>query len=69
MKTRKLILGVIIISIIVLFIGYYAIGEDKYIPTENEELYGTWVNTSYRPGTGEGSYWAWKPQKIIYKHT
>jgi hypothetical protein len=67
MKTRILITSVILIFTVLVFIGNYAIGEDEYVLTENEEIYSTWVNTSYRPGTGEGSYWAWKPQKIIYK--
>jgi hypothetical protein len=47
MKTRRLITGVILILAVLVFIGNYAIGEDDYAPTENEEIYGIWVNTDY----------------------
>jgi len=66
MKTRIVITNVILIFAVLIFIGNYAIGEDEYVPAENEEIYGTWVNPSYRTGVGE-LYWAWFAQKMIYK--
>ena len=52
MKSRTLISGVIII--LAIFMGNYAIGEDEYVPSENEEIYGTWVNPEY--GKTEASF-------------
>ena len=37
----------------------------QYVPTENEEIYGTWINTSYTQGLG-ASYWASYWQKIVH---
>ena len=36
----------------------------QYVPTENEGIYGIWVNTSYTQGMG-ASYWASYWQKIV----
>lgn len=39
---------VFLISSVLLYIfPLAAIGQDKYIPKENEELYGTWINKEY----------------------
>ena len=51
---RKAILFLILISPILLF------SQQPYVATENEELYGTWVNTEY-PGR------PFKFQKIVYR--
>ena len=59
MKSRMLITNVILILVIFILIGNYAIGNDEYVPTENEEIYGTWVNPNYTK--------VWFPQKIIIK--
>ena len=37
-----------------------------YVPTEDEEIYGTGINKSYRAGMGV-SYWGWYPQKMVFK--
>ena len=63
MKTRTLTLGVIMILAVLIFIGNYASGDDNYILTENEEIYGTWVNPDYPKSNVE----TWFPQKIIIK--
>ena len=63
MKTRKLIIMVILILIVLVFIGDYAIGEDDYVLTENEEIYGTWVNPNYPKSDTK----SWFPQKIVIK--
>ena len=59
MKSRMLITNVILTLVIFILIGNYAIGKDEYVPTENEEIYGTWVNPNYG--------WIRFPQKIIIK--
>ncbi|UCB46660.1 MAG: hypothetical protein JSV25_04360 [Spirochaetota bacterium] len=63
MKTRTLIIGVVVILAVLIIIGNYAIGEDEYVLTENEEIYGTWVNTNYPKSNVK----SWFPQKIIIK--
>lgn len=37
-----------------------------YVPTEDEEIYGTGINRTYKSGMGV-SYWGWYPQKIVLK--
>jgi len=60
MKTKSLIAGFILISTVFFFTtGNYAIGENEYVPTKNEEIYGTWVNPNYTK--------IWFPQKITIK--
>lgn len=54
MDTVRLYLFFILILSVTVLIGNNAIGEDEYVPTENEELYGTWVNTEY--GTMEALF-------------
>ncbi len=49
----------LISSVLLCIISVGAIGQDKYTPKENEELYGTWINTQY-PGLG-----SMRPQKIV----
>jgi len=63
MKSRMLITNVILILAIFIFMGNYAIGKDDYVLTENEEIYGTWVNTNYPKSNTK----SWFPQKIIIK--
>ena len=42
MKTRMLIVGASIVLLVLIQIGGWA--QTKYVPKENEELYGTWIN-------------------------
>ena len=59
MKTRNLILSVILIFAVLVLLMSCATGKKAYVAKENEEIYGTWVNTEY--GTMEAAFW----QKII----
>jgi hypothetical protein len=52
MKTRILITSEILIFTVLVLVSNYAISEDVFVPTKNEEIYGTWVNKSYRAGIG-----------------
>ena len=36
-----------------------------YVPTDNEEIYGTGINHTYKSGMGV-SYWGWFVQKIVF---
>jgi hypothetical protein len=58
---------VIKILILVLFVMLFPMmsAAQQYVPTENEEIYGTWVNTGYTQGMG-ASYWASYWQKIVH---
>ena len=52
MKTR-----ILCVSISLLFIVFMALNlfcEDAYVPTDNEEIYGIWINQEY--GTTEASF-------------
>jgi hypothetical protein len=44
MKTRMVFLGTLVILLSIIPFGAYA--QEKYVPKENEELYGTWTNQS-----------------------
>jgi hypothetical protein len=57
MKTKALVCAVVFIFVVLA--GIYSFADDKdqygfYVPSRNEELYGTWVNPKYR-GESEGS--------------
>jgi hypothetical protein len=41
------------------FFGNALAGENAYVPKDNEELYGTWVNMDYKTAD--------PPQKLTYK--
>ncbi len=62
MKTRNLILSVILIFAVLVLLMSCATGKKAYVAKENEEIYGTWVNTEYH--TSEIYF---LPQKIITK--
>jgi hypothetical protein len=49
--------------ILVAFSGTIVAGENEYKATENEELFGTWVNMDYQEGEGLTH----APQKLIIK--
>jgi hypothetical protein len=51
MKTTKLILGVVSILVVLAFTLSYAEEEKAYVPKDDEEIYGTWVNADYSVGT------------------
>ena len=59
MKTRNIILRVILIFAVLVLLISCATGKKAYVARENEEIYGTWVNTSY--GTTKDFF----PQKRI----
>ena len=63
MKSRKSILSSVLILLATVLILSGA--PKPYVPTEDEEIFGIGINTSYRAGMGV-SYWGWYPQKIIY---
>jgi len=47
MKTRTFV-SILILSLVVLIItGSYTMGQDVYVMKEDEELFGTWINTDY----------------------
>lgn len=48
MKNTKLSLSVLSILIVLAFTLSYAEEEKGYVPKENEEIYGTWVNENMR---------------------
>ena len=54
MKTRNLILSVILIFAVLVLLISCAPGKKAYVAKENEEIYGTWVNTEY--GTMEALF-------------
>ena len=54
MKTRNLILSVILIFAVLVLLISCATGKKAYVAKENEEIYGTWVNTEY--GTMEALF-------------
>ena len=51
--------NLIVILILVAFSGTVLAGENVYKATDNEELFGTWVNMDYTGGM--------PPQMLIYK--
>ena len=57
MKTTKLISGVVSILVLLAFTLGYAEEEKAYVPKDDEEIYGTWVNTEYD--------WLSRAQKLI----
>ena len=42
--------NLVVILILAAFSGTVFAGENKYKATENEELFGTWVNMDYKDG-------------------
>ena len=63
MKSGQLIFnGVLILIAAALMISC---ATKPYVAKEDEEIFGTWVNTSYRQGMG-ASYWASYWQKIVH---
>jgi len=54
--------NLIVILILVAFSGTVLAGENVYKATDNEELFGTWVNMDYQEGVQTHS-----PQKLIIK--
>ena len=56
---RKLLKVLILGAALMVFFGNALAGEKAYVPKDNEELYGTWVNMDYK--TGDPS------QKLTYK--
>ena len=59
MKTRQKFLITFLTLILIVFTLVVATGEDGYTPTDNEELYGTWVTVDYDTSKS-------KPAKFIY---
>ena len=56
---RKLLTALILGVALMVFFGNALAGEKAYVPKDNEELYGTWVNMDYK--TADPS------QKLTYK--
>ncbi len=48
MKIIKPMLWVISVFAILILVGIWAIGEQTCVAQENEEIWGTWVNTEYK---------------------
>ena len=46
---RKLLTALILGAALMVFFGNTLAGEKAYVPEDNEELYGTWVNMDYKP--------------------
>ena len=57
----KVFSNLILVSILVAFSGMVFAGENVYKTTDNEELFGTWVNMNYTGGM--------PPQMVIFKHS
>ena len=60
MKTKTLVLILILTFTLLIIAGSCATQKQAYIPKINEELYGTWVNTDYDGVRDE------PPQKFIH---
>ena len=56
---RKLLTALILGAALMVFFGNALAGEKAYVPKDNEELYGTWVNMDYKTAD--------PPQKLTYK--
>ncbi len=63
MKTRSLLLSVFLILAVLILIGSGETKKKAYEAKEDEELYGTWLNSEYYV-SGDTP---WPPVKIIYK--
>jgi len=48
MKTGRLIVCLILTLAVLVFVGGSAAEKEPFVPGEDEEIYGTWVNTDYR---------------------
>ncbi len=64
---KKKIIVCVLAFILVVFACLNSFGDDKekfgfYVPKDNEEIYGSWVNTKYAAGAGYGYYQKW----VIY---
>ena len=56
---RKLLTALILGAALMVFFWNALAGEKAYVPKDNEELYGTWVNMDYKTAD--------PPQKLTYK--
>jgi beta-lactamase regulating signal transducer with metallopeptidase domain len=59
MVTRILMIGMVLLLSVAVFPTSYAKDREFFMPSDNEEIYGTWVNTEY---SGELSW----PQKYVH---
>ena len=55
---KKKTISCVLVFLVTAFAGLNSFGDDKekygfYVPREDEELYGTWVNTTYVNTTGQ----------------
>ena len=50
MKTTKVISGFLSILVVLALTMTYAEEEKAYVPKDNEEIYGTWINEDYPGG-------------------
>jgi hypothetical protein len=55
---RKLLTALALGTTLMVFFGNAFAGDKAYVPKDNEELYGTWVNMDYKTGV--------PPQKLTY---
>jgi len=56
---RNLLTALTLGAALMVFFGNVFAGEKAYVPKDNEELYGTWVNMDYKTGV--------PPQKLTHK--
>ena len=62
MRNTKHILCVISVLGMLISTSGVVMGEEAYVPTENEELYGTWVNPEYK---AKAVSWEYRV-KVVY---
>ena len=47
MKTRTLVAILIVVIAVLVLVGSYVMAQDAYVLKEDEEIFGTWINTDY----------------------
>ena len=58
MKARAIVSISIFVVVVMIFAGSIATGQDAYLAKEDEELFGTWINTDYDDN--------WRCGKIVF---
>ena len=51
MKSRTLVICLILVLVLLIIVGSCASGKNAYVKYPDEELYGTWINTEYKGST------------------
>lgn len=65
MKSNESV-SIIVITLVTAALILSCAKTPPYVAKEDEEIFGTWINTSYTQGMG-ASYWASYWQKVVHK--